>query len=98
MRKADLCQHMAEHMRRRCGKPFSRLHAAAFLEELHRVAVLELTTGGRFRISKVATFEIEDRRARKVRHPTTGQPMTIPARRVLRARPSSVLRRTVEEE
>ncbi len=96
MSKAQLCQHMAEHFRT-LGEPITRDVAREFLAELQRVCARELTDRGQFRIPKVVKLVMEPRPPRRGRDPVTGEPMVIPARRVLRARASSVLRDALEE-
>ena len=88
MNKALLSQHMADHFRAR-GRAFNRHDARKFLEELERVARRELREGGKFLIPNLAKLAIEHRPARQGRHPTTGEPLRIPARRVVRAYPFS---------
>ena len=56
----------------------------------------ELTDAGHFSISKIAKLVVETRRQRRGRNPITGKEITIPARRVVRARVSSRVRDAVE--
>ena len=96
MNKAQLCQHMVRHLRARGGRPLRRDEAWEFLDELQRVCVRELAAAGRFSLSKMAKFVVETRRPRLGRDPVTGQPLGIPARRVVRARVSRLVRDAVE--
>ncbi|MCY4076397.1 MAG: HU family DNA-binding protein [Acidobacteria bacterium] len=95
MNKAQLCQHMVRHFRARDGR-LRREDAGEFLDELQRVCVRELAAVGRFSLSKMVKFVVEPRRPRRGRDPVTGQPLAIPARRVVRARVSSLVRDAVE--
>ena len=102
MNKAQLARHMVEHFSARArlaagGRRLTREEAREFLEELHRVCVRELRATGSFSIPKVAKLVVERRRPRRGRHPVTGEPMAIPARRVVRTRVSSLVRAEVEE-
>ena len=94
MNKALLSQHMADHFRAR-GRAFNRHDAREFLEELERVARRELRERGKFMIPNLAKLAIEPRPARQGRHPTTGEPLRIPARRVVRAYPLLGARRSL---
>ena len=94
MNKALLSQHMADHFRAR-GRAFSRRDAREFLEELERVARRELRERGKFLIPNLAKLAIEHRPARQGRHPTTGEPLRIPDRRVVRAYPLLGARRSL---
>ena len=94
MNKAQLSQHMADHFRAR-GRAFNRLDAREFLEELERVARQELRERGRFLIPSLAKLAIEHRPARQGRNPNTGEPLRIPARRVVCAYPLLGARRSL---
>ena len=98
MTKSQLCKHMADHFRSRAGggRPLSRDDAREFLEELQRLCVRELADVGHFSISKVAKLVVETRRRRRGRDPITGKKIVVPARRVVRARISSLVRDAVE--
>ena len=94
MNKALLSQHMADHFRAR-GRALNRHDAREFLNELERVARRELRERGKFRIPKLATLVVEHRPARQGRSPNTGEPLRIPARRVVRAYPLLGARRSL---
>ncbi len=98
MNKTQLCAHMVSHFRARAkgGRPLRRDDAREFLEELQRLCARELEDVGRFSIPKVAKLVVETRRQRRGRHPITGKETVIPARRVVRARVSRLVRDTVE--
>ena len=78
------------------GRPVTRDEAREFLEELQRVCIRELRMTGSFSIPKVAKLVFERRAPRRGRNPVTGEPMVIPAQRVVRARVSSLIRAAVE--
>lgn len=100
MTKAQLCKHMVSHFRDRArsegGRPLHRDDAREFLAELQRLCIRELAKEGQFSISKVAKLVVETRRPRRGRDPVTGQSIVIPARRVVRARVSRLVRDAVE--
>ena len=95
MNKAQLCRHMADYFRK-SGRPLNRNDAREFLEELRRLCLRELADVGQFSIPKIAKLVVETRRQRQGRDPTTGESITIPARRVVRVRVSSSVQDVVE--
>ena len=103
MTKAQVCRHMACHFEARArdraagGRPLTRDDAREFLDELRRLCVRELSDGGRFSIPKVAKLVVETRRERRGRDPVSGTTVVIPARRIVRARVSAVVRDAVED-
>ena len=81
-----LTAHMA--MKARISKRAARAALNAFLN-----AVVEDTAaGGTVMFRGFGTFRVVDRAPRKGRDHSTGQPVPIPARRVLSFRPSEELR------
>lgn len=51
----------------------------------------ELSTGGKITLIGFGSFEVTDRKERTGKNPRTGEPLTIPARRVARFRPGKML-------
>ena len=99
MTKIDLCVHLAQHFRSLTGtgRPaINRDGVRALLQELERVCLQELKAKGQFSVTGIAKLVVESRRARRGRNPVTGEAITIPARRVVRARISSKIRRELE--
>ncbi len=101
MNKAQLVRHMVEQFSAPArlaagGRRLTRDEAREFLAELQRVCIRELRTTGSFSIPKVAKLVLERRAPRRGRDPVTGEPMAIPARRVVRTRVSGVIRAEVE--
>ncbi|MCY4025519.1 MAG: HU family DNA-binding protein [Acidobacteria bacterium] len=99
MTKAQVCRHMAGHFAARAtgARPLTRDDAREFLDELRRLCVRELADTGRFSIPKVAKLVVETRRPRRGRDPVSGTTVVIPARRIVRARVSAVVRDAVED-
>ena len=101
MTKAQVCRHMARHFEARARatdrSPLTRDDAREFLDELRRLCVRELADGGRFSIPKVAKLVVETRRQRRGRDPISGTTVVMPARRIVRARVSAVVRAAVED-
>lgn len=96
MDKAQVCAHMVKHFAG-CDRRLRREDAREFLEELQRVCTRELLEVGQFTVPGVAKLMVAKRRARKGRHPVTGQPIVIPSRQVVRARISGKVRKAIEE-
>ena len=94
MAKAQLAQHLARFLRAR-GCTVNRRDTWALLDEIERLCHAELAASGKFSIPKIAILKIERRAARQGRDPRTGEPMPIMARRVVRARVSSVVERAL---
>ena len=61
----------------------------------HRAIEAGLRAGERVTFPGFGTFYTSERRAGKVRHVRTGQPVAVPARRVAAFRVGEVLKRTV---
>ena len=100
MTKAQVCRHMASHFEARArttgGRSLTCDDAREFLDELRRLCVRELSDEGCFSIPKVAKLVVETRRQRRGRDPVSGTTVVIPARRIVRARASPVVRDAVE--
>ena len=100
MDKAKLCAHMVRHFQARAGSgkgsAFNRNDAREFLAELQRICQRELAATGRSAVPGIAKLIVEVRRPRRGRNPVTGEPIVIPARRVVRARISGRLREGIE--
>lgn len=97
MTKAELSQHLADFNASR-GRRFNRTDVAALLSELQRLCLQQMVETGEFSVPGIVRLVTEHRAPRRVRDPTTGRPMTIPARQVVRARISRHVRGTAELE
>lgn len=76
MNKADLIPKMAK-----AGK-ISKAAAGRALEAAIEGITATLKKGGRVTLAGFGSFSVLQRKARNVRHPQTGKPVNIPARRV----------------
>ena len=56
----------------------------------------QLIEVGQFTVPGLAKLLVQKRRARKGRHPVTGQPLVIPPRQVVGARISGKIRKAIE--
>jgi len=73
---------IAEHLAEKSG--LTKRAMVQFLDELAALAYKEARSG--FTIPGVGKLVIVDRKARMGRNPATGQPISIPAKRVLKFR------------
>lgn len=78
MTKAKVADHLAKKLE------VSKRAAGQFLEELARLAYREAKNS--FTIPGIGKLVLVNRKARMGRNPQTGQPIKIPARRVVRFR------------
>ena len=92
MTKVDLIDAIYE----RVG--FSKQESAKILEMMLEIMKERLERGETVKISGFGNFTVRDKRSRRGRNPQTGQEIEITARRVLRFKPSQVLRDAVNEE
>lgn len=100
MNKLQLCRHLAKHhnaLARERGRPaITAEDVAELLKEMQRLCRQELERTGSFGITGIAKLVVVRRRERSGRDPVSGKVITIPPRRVIRARISSLLRRVIE--
>lgn len=79
--KTKIVSHIAEKL----GTP--KKQAALFFEELHKLAVKEAKgSAGKFVIPGIGRVVKAHRKARMGRNPQTGEPIKIPAKRVVKFR------------
>ena len=85
--KTKIVGHLAE----KCGTP--KKTAAAFFEELHKLAVKEAKgSAGKFVIPGIGRLVKAHRKARMGRNPQTGEAIKIKAKTVVRLRPAKALK------
>jgi len=75
----------------------SKKESFEMLEAVFSIMKSTLESGEHFKISGFGTFEIKQKRDRKGRNPQTGETITIKARRILRFKPSSILRTAINQ-
>lgn len=90
--KADI----VEQVYNRIG--FSKREALDFVEMVFLVVKDTLCEGENVKILGFGNFVVRDKKSRKGRNPQTGEPITIPARRVLTFKPSPLLKNLINEE
>ena len=89
MDKTDVVRQVAQQTR------LSRRVVNDVLTASHRAIAEGLQAGERVTFPGFGTFYTSQRRAGKVRHVRTGQPVAVPARRVAAFRVGEVLKRAV---
>ncbi len=78
MTKAKIADHIAEKL------DVSKKHATVFLEELAKLAYREAKNA--FTLPGIGKLVLVNRKARMGRNPQTGEPIRIPAKKVVRFR------------
>ena len=89
MTKADIADRIQEQL------DISKKDSVVLLETVFSVMKSTLEAGENLKISGFGNFEIKQKNDRLGRNPTTGEPMTIEARKILSFKPSPLLRRAV---
>ena len=95
MSKTKIVAHIAEKCSTR-DKPISKKQAAAFFDELFKLAVRECKgVAGKFVIPGLGRAVKAHRKARMGRNPATGEPIQIKAKTVVRMRASKAFKDAV---
>ncbi len=90
MNKGDLITRIAEEA------GLTKAKAGEALDAALKVISETLKDGGEVSIIGFGKFHVQERAARSGHNPATGQPITIPAKRVPKFKPGAVLKETVE--
>ena len=86
MTKADIVESLYEKV------GFSKKEAADLVELVFDTIKATLSNGQKIKISGFGNFVIQEKESRMGRNPQTGESIEISARRVLKLKPSQVLR------
>ena len=86
MTKAGVVSHLADKT------TLSKKLVAAFMDEVHTLAVKEAKKNGAFVLPGIGKVVLSNRKARMGRNPQTGEPIKIAAKRVVRIRAAKVLK------
>ncbi|MPY89233.1 MAG: HU family DNA-binding protein [Luteitalea sp.] len=81
MGKSELFSHFAEKY------DMKRTEVRELFDEVTTLAEKELKRSGEFTIPGVVKLVVQKRKARMGRNPATGEPIKIPAKTVVKARP-----------
>lgn len=86
---------LVDDLRDSTGLP--RQDASALVEGLLESMKEALEAGETVKISGFGNFVVRSKRARRGRNPHSGEPITLPGRRVLTFKPSRILRDALQE-
>jgi DNA-binding protein HU-beta len=86
MNKTQVVAHLAEAV------GITKKQAAATLTELAALAVKIIKKGEKLALPGFVTVKVQHRKARIGRNPQTGQPLKIPAKKVVKAVPAAALK------
>ena len=92
MTKAEIVERVASEL------VCTRNVAFDLVEATFSIMKETLESGENLKVSGFGNFEVKQKEARNGRNPQTGETMTITARRVLSFRPSTVLKKAINEE
>ena len=76
---------------------FSRMESFDMFELVFSIMKNTLEDGEAIKISGFGQFEVKQKKDRRGRNPQTGEDLTIEARRVLTFKPSTLLRKTINQ-
>ena len=86
MTKSGVVSHLADKA------DLTKKQVAAFIDEVHSLAVKEAKKNGAFVLPGIGKVVLQNRKARMGRNPQTGEPIKIPARKVVKIRPAKALK------
>ena len=86
MTKSGVVSHLA------AKADLTKKQVAAFIDEVHGLAAKEAKKNGAFVLPGIGKVVLQNRKARMGRNPQTGEPIKIPARRVVKIRPAKALK------
>ena len=89
--KDDLVDRIRDGLDKK-GWEITKRATRAMVDEMAEVASTELVECGEFAVPGLVLLQIEQRQQRQGRNPATGERITIPARKVIKARPVKNLR------
>ena len=89
MTKADLVEKI------QIATGFTKKESADMLETVFNIMKTTLESGENMKISGFGNFEVKQKADRRGRNPQTGEAITIEARRRLSFKPSSLLRKSI---
>ena len=86
MTKSGVVSHLADKA------DLTKKQVAAFIDEVHTLAVKESKKNGAFVLPGIGKVVLQNRKARMGRNPQTGEPIKIPARKVVKIRAAKALK------
>jgi len=92
MTKAEIIENVYAHV-----GGFSKKEASDLVEAIFETMKETLASGHKIKISGFGNFVVRDKRERPGLNPRTREPITLNARRVVRFKPSPVLKTAINE-
>ena len=86
MTKMQIVSYLAEQV------SLTKKQAAAILNELAGLAAKVIKKGDKLALPGFVTVKVQNRKARVGRNPQTGEPLKIPAKKVVKAVPAAALK------
>lgn len=86
MTKAQIVNYLAEKI------GVTKKQATAVLDELAGLAAKVIKKGDKLALPGFVTVKVQNRKARMGRNPQTGEPIKIPAKKVVKAVPAAALK------
>ena len=86
MTKSGVVSHLADKA------DLTKKQVAAFIDEVHTLTVKEAKKNGAFVLPGIGKVVLQNRKARMGRNPQTGEPIKIPARKVVKIRAAKALK------
>ena len=96
MSKNSTRAHLCEAICKKVG--LSRSDSTVLVELVLKEIIESLERGERVKLSSFGSFQVREKRARIGRNPKTGEPASISARRVIKFKPSPILKRQLTTE
>jgi integration host factor subunit alpha len=91
MTKADIVEKVYS------ATDLTKKDATEIVESVFALVKSTLETGEKIKISGFGNFEVKEKAARRGRNPLTGESIEITARRILTFKPSSILKKSLNE-
>ena len=93
MTKADIAEKLYESF-----SDLSKARCFEFVDTVFDTMKKTLASGEEMKIARFGKFELQDKRARNGRNPTTGEKLTISKRRIVAFKVSNTLREEMNTE
>lgn len=91
MTKADIFENVSDNL------GLTKKEAIEYTEAVFALMKSTLETGEKLKIAGFGNFEVKHKADRRGRNPQTGETITIEARRVLTFKPSTILKKSINQ-
>ena len=89
--KAELAEYLSDHQQ------FEKQQSIDFIEDFINLIKSGLEQEGKVMLSGFGSFEVKEKKPRRGRNPQTGESMMLRARKVVKFKPSPILRKAINE-